>query len=119
MICIASEEISHRTRFISFGGAIYIVIDTTALADFLKDHPDAHAVLDVHEPEPVPSSNPLLGLPNAVLYPHLASRTRAAQANMSWVVRNALQDWVETSILFSGYKQSISNLISGARRNAY
>ncbi|MBG84635.1 MAG: hypothetical protein CMJ40_08830 [Phycisphaerae bacterium] len=64
------------------------VIDTTALADFLEQNPDAHAVLDVHEPEPVPSSNPLLGLPNAVLYPHLASRTRAAQANMSWVVRD-------------------------------
>ena len=64
------------------------VIDQNALADFLKHHPDAHVVLDVHEPEPVPSSNPLLGLSNAVLYPHLASRTRAAQANMSWVVRD-------------------------------
>lgn len=64
------------------------VIDSTALAGFLKEHPDANAVLDVHEPEPVPSSNPLLELTNAVLYPHLASRTRAAQANMSWVVRD-------------------------------
>ena len=64
------------------------VIDTDALAGFLHRHPDARAVLDVHEPEPVPSSNPLLGLSNAVLYPHLASRTRAAQANMSWVVRD-------------------------------
>ena len=64
------------------------VIDSDALAGFLHRHPDARAVLDVHEPEPVPSSNPLLGLSNAVLYPHLASRTRAAQANMSWVVRD-------------------------------
>ena len=64
------------------------VIDTPALADFLIRHRESQAVLDVHQPEPIPSSNPLLGLPNAVLYPHLASRTRAAQANMSWVVRD-------------------------------
>ncbi|MEE2907049.1 MAG: NAD(P)-dependent oxidoreductase [Planctomycetota bacterium] len=64
------------------------VLDVGALAEFLRAPEDARAVLDVHEPEPIPSDYPLLGLPNAVLYPHLASRTRAAQANMSWVVRD-------------------------------
>lgn len=64
------------------------VLDAEALAEFLRGHIGARAVLDVHEPEPVPNGYPLLGLPNAILYPHLASRTRAAQANMSWVVRD-------------------------------
>jgi D-3-phosphoglycerate dehydrogenase len=29
-------------------------------------------------------------LPNAWLYPHLASRTEAAMSNMSWVVRDVV-----------------------------
>ncbi|MDG2422885.1 MAG: NAD(P)-dependent oxidoreductase [Phycisphaerales bacterium] len=64
------------------------VLDADALAGFLKSHEEARAVLDVHDPEPIPPDYPLLGLSNAILYPHLASRTRAAQANMSWVVRD-------------------------------
>lgn len=64
------------------------IIDADALADFLARHPDARAVLDVHDPEPIPSNNPLIKLRNASLYPHLASRTRTAQSNMSWVVRD-------------------------------
>lgn len=63
------------------------VLDQEALAAFLKNHPEARAILDVHESEPVPAGNPLLDCSNASLYPHLASRTAKAQANMSWVVR--------------------------------
>jgi phosphoglycerate dehydrogenase-like enzyme len=44
--------------------------------------------LDVHEPEPIDAANPLLGIPNAHLSPHLASRTDAAMDAMSWVVRD-------------------------------
>ena len=33
-------------------------------------------------------TNPLMGLPNAQLFPHAASRTAAAQRAMSWVVRD-------------------------------
>jgi phosphoglycerate dehydrogenase-like enzyme len=64
------------------------VVDNVALAEFLRDHPDAEAHLDVHEPEPFDESYPLLGLPNAKLYPHLAARTEAAMLNMSWVVKD-------------------------------
>ncbi len=64
------------------------VVDQSALAEFLNEHPEARAILDVHEPEPIPEQNPLLGCANASLYPHLASRTLKAQANMSWVVRD-------------------------------
>ena len=64
------------------------VVDQSALADFLNEHSAARAILDVHETEPVPADNPLLDCANAGLYPHLASRTMKAQANMSWVVRD-------------------------------
>ena len=64
------------------------VVSAEALAAFLRRSPGAKAVLDVHEPEPFPETYPLLGLPNAKLYPHLASRTRTAMENMSWVVRD-------------------------------
>lgn len=65
-----------------------MVIDAKALADHLKAHPSSQALLDVHEPEPIPEGHPLVGLPNAHLMPHLASRTRTATLAMSWVVRD-------------------------------
>lgn len=64
------------------------VLDAHALADFLRTHPSASAVLDVHEPEPITPDNPLLGLPNAHLMPHIGAATAQAHANMSWVVRD-------------------------------
>jgi len=64
------------------------VLDERALAAFLRGHADAHAVLDVHEPEPFTADNPLLGLPNAKLAPHMAACTLTAKNNMSWVVRD-------------------------------
>ncbi len=64
------------------------VIDPHALAAFLRTHPDARAALDVHEPEPFDDQYPLLGVTNARLTPHIASATRTAHRNMSWVVRD-------------------------------
>jgi phosphoglycerate dehydrogenase-like enzyme len=64
------------------------VVDNLPLARFLKNNPGALAMLDVHEPEPFGEDYPFLGLPNARLYPHLASRTETAMNNMSWVVRD-------------------------------
>lgn len=64
------------------------VVDASALADFLADHPAAQALLDVHEPEPIDAANPLLNLPNAHLSPHIAAATARAKKNMSWVVED-------------------------------
>ena len=65
-----------------------LIVDHAALARALRANPGMLAILDVHEPEPIEASNPLLGLPNAHLAPHLASRTDAAMEAMSWVVRD-------------------------------
>ena len=66
------------------------VVDTQALADWLRMNPAAAAMLDVHDPEPITDANPLLPLPNSHLAPHLASRTMTAMDNMSWVVRDVV-----------------------------
>lgn len=66
------------------------VIDHAALAEWLRDHPAALALLDVHDPEPFPPEYPLLHTPNARLYPHLASRTQTAMNSMSWVVKDVV-----------------------------
>ncbi|HMN95503.1 MAG TPA: NAD(P)-dependent oxidoreductase [Phycisphaerales bacterium] len=64
------------------------VIDHGALRGFLTERPQALALLDVHEPEPIGPDHPLIGVPNAHLFPHLASRTESAMRRMSWVVRD-------------------------------
>lgn len=65
-----------------------MVIDHAALARFLTANSSASAILDVHEPEPIAPDNPLLGLKNAHLMPHIGAATAKAHENMSWVVRD-------------------------------
>lgn len=65
-----------------------MVVDHADLAAWLAAHPAARAILDVHEPEPITAANPLLGLANAHLTPHIGAATRAAHEAMSWVVRD-------------------------------
>ena len=65
-----------------------MLIDHAALAGWLRDHPQAHAILDVHDPEPPEVGGPLAGVSNVRLLPHLASRTHVAMANMSNVVHD-------------------------------
>ena len=67
------------------------VIDELALAAWLIEHREARAILDVHQHEPFGSDDPLLSIENAMLMPHLASRTRTAMSNMSWVVRDVMR----------------------------
>lgn len=67
-----------------------LAIDHAALGAFLRSHPKAKAMIDVHDPEPFDAKYPLLGLPNAKLFPHLAGRTEIALINMSWVVKDVL-----------------------------
>lgn len=67
-----------------------MVLQSDALAKFLLANPAARAILDVHDPEPFTADHPLIGLANASLAPHLASRTQTAVTNMSWVVRDVM-----------------------------
>lgn len=66
------------------------VINTADLRHWLAHSPQAKAILDVHEEEPVPVGDPLRNLSNARLLPHLASRTESAVEAMGWVVRDVM-----------------------------
>jgi D-3-phosphoglycerate dehydrogenase len=65
-----------------------VVVDAQACADFMRARPEAQALLDVHDPEPIPVEYPLLMMPNVYLTPHIASATQRAKDAMSWVVRD-------------------------------
>jgi glyoxylate reductase len=65
------------------------VIDTDALLDVLRRKPII-AALDVTDPEPLPADHPLLGLPNALVVPHVASATVETRTRMGLVAARNL-----------------------------
>lgn len=86
---IDGDALCHfRDHAMLMNAARGMLVDGDALAAWLKEHPDAMAALDVHDPEPPSEDCQLHGLPNCKLLPHLASRTDTALKNMSWVVRD-------------------------------
>jgi lactate dehydrogenase-like 2-hydroxyacid dehydrogenase len=70
------------------------IIDETALGDLLRQGAIAGAGLDVFEHEP--AINPkLLGLPNAVLLPHLGSATIEGRIDMGEKVIINIRTWMD------------------------
>ncbi len=65
-----------------------MVVDETACAEFMINHPAACAMLDVTDPEPFTETSALLDIPNVHLSPHIAGATAGAKLAMSWVVRD-------------------------------
>jgi phosphoglycerate dehydrogenase-like enzyme len=59
------------------------VVDGAALASALKDDVIAAAALDVTDPEPIPIDDPLVGLDNCLIVPHIASASRATRGKMA------------------------------------
>jgi len=64
------------------------VVDEEALYRALVAGTIAGAGLDVYEEEPTPADNPLLGLDNVVLTPHMATTTEEAMRKMSLVAED-------------------------------
>ncbi len=59
------------------------VVDQAALAAALRDGTIWAAGLDVTDPEPLPAGDPLVGLENCLIVPHIASASRATRAKMA------------------------------------
>jgi glyoxylate reductase len=66
------------------------IVDQDALYEALKDHRILAAGLDVTEPEPLPLDSPLLTLDNIIIVPHIASASKTARDNMSWMAAQNL-----------------------------
>jgi phosphoglycerate dehydrogenase-like enzyme len=68
-----------------------MLVSDADLAAWITANEQAHAILDVHDPEPPQADNPLWPLTARVkMLPHLASRTDSALQNMSWVVKDVM-----------------------------
>jgi lactate dehydrogenase-like 2-hydroxyacid dehydrogenase len=59
------------------------VVDQIALADALRDGVIWAAALDVTDPEPIAMDDPLVGLDNCLIVPHIASASRATRGKMA------------------------------------
>ena len=59
------------------------VVDQRALTDALRDGVIRAAALDVTDPEPIPIDDPLVGLDNCLIVPHIASASPATRGKMA------------------------------------
>lgn len=59
------------------------VVDPAALEVALRANQIFAAGLDVTEPEPLPADHPLVGLPNCIVLPHIASASQVTRGKMA------------------------------------
>jgi lactate dehydrogenase-like 2-hydroxyacid dehydrogenase len=99
--CVLSTETRHLIDAAAINrmkpGAVLIntsrggVVDQVALAEALRDGRLFGAGLDVTDPEPLRANHPLVGLPNCLVVPHIASATeRTRQAMAEKAARNVM-----------------------------
>ncbi len=99
--CVLSTETRHLIDAAAISrmkpGAVLIntsrggVVDQVALAEALRDGRLFGAGLDVTDPEPLRADHPLVGLPNCLVVPHIASATeRTRQAMAEKAARNVM-----------------------------
>ena len=72
------------------------IIDEAALAAALKAGIIAGAAIDVFAEEPIPAGHPLMGLPNAIITPHLGASTEEAQVKVSVDIANQFNAYFAT-----------------------
>ena len=71
------------------------VVDPAALYGAAKSGAIAGAALDVTEPEPIPTDDPLLTLDNVLVTSHIASASRATRLKMATMAAQNIVDVIE------------------------
>jgi glyoxylate reductase len=90
------------------------LVDQTALHTALKSGRIAGAALDVTDPEPIRSDDPLLTLENLVIAPHIASASVATRSGMAMMAAKNLL----TALAGRVPKDSVNREIAPAWRSA-
>lgn len=97
-----TEGMVNRDRLESMKGCSFIintsrgpVVDEMALAEALETGQIAGAGLDVLSIEPPPEDNPLLGVKNCIITPHMAWATLAARQRLMDTVVGNVRVWME------------------------
>jgi glyoxylate reductase len=81
---IAEDQLRRmKTSAILVNTARGEVVDTDTLVRALREGWIGGAGLDVTDPEPLPADHPLLGLPNALVTPHIGSASRTTRERMA------------------------------------
>jgi D-3-phosphoglycerate dehydrogenase / 2-oxoglutarate reductase len=101
----ATEKLINAEKLAHFKpGAVLVnaargeLVDEAALADALRSGKLSGAGLDVFAEEP-PRNSPLIGLPNAVLTPHIAGSTREAQEEVGTLIAQQVHDFLTEGAL--------------------
>jgi D-3-phosphoglycerate dehydrogenase len=71
------------------------LIDERALADAVRTGKVAGAALDVFEEEPPPATNPLLGMEQVIVTPHLGASTEEAQVGVATIIAEQVLDYFQ------------------------
>jgi glycerate dehydrogenase len=75
------------------------LIDTMALRKALLDKSIAAALLDVLEKEPPPADHPLIGLPNAIITPHIAWISLEARQRIAAIISDIIGSFKEDKLI--------------------
>jgi D-3-phosphoglycerate dehydrogenase len=75
------------------------LVDENALCDAINSGIVAGAALDVFEKEPPDGNNPLLGLEQVIVTPHLGASTTEAQEGVAFTVAEQMRDYLLTGAL--------------------
>jgi glyoxylate reductase len=74
------------------------VVDQVALARALAEHSIAAAGLDVAAVEPIQMDDPILGLPNCIVLPHIASATVRTRSRMAEIAVEAVRAAIDGEV---------------------